>query len=186
MYINISFDCFKISYFDATSLRFIYLKIMSSVHQMHVLLHRFSFPSLMLPKHGSGSPGILLASSFLDIPRGSEVWMQRDEHNRRFASLTEEFGVTSVWLQETEALHSHGNRRQTHACMIYRLPRLLSWLDNITWCQFWKICLKYSTGCFVLADNLKQISSWSLIPCGDEVFPFLKKVQLDFATFSTL
>lgn len=114
----------------------------------------FSFPSLLLSKHGSGSPGILLAGSFLDISRGSEVWMQRDEHNRRFASLTEESGITSVWLQETEALHSHGNRRQTHGWMIYRLPRLLSSLDNITWCQFWKICLKYSTGGFVLADDL--------------------------------
>lgn len=138
IYINISFDCFKISHFDATSLQFMYLNIMGSVYQMHFMLHRFSFPSLLLPKHGSGSPGILLASSFLDIPRGSEVWMQRDEHNRRFASLTEEFGITLVLLQETEAFHSRGNRRQTHVCMIYRLLRLLSCLDNITWCQFWK------------------------------------------------
>jgi len=29
--------------------------------------------------------------------------MQIDEHNRHFASLTEEFGIPSVWLQETEA-----------------------------------------------------------------------------------
>lgn len=141
---------------------------------MHVWLHRFSFPSLLLPKHGSDSPGILLAGSFLDIPRGSEVRMRKDEHNRRFASLTEEFGITSVWLQETEALHSHGNRRQTHVCMIYWLPRILSGWDNITWRQFKKICLKYATGCFVLADNLRQISLWSLIPCGNKIFLFLK------------
>lgn len=160
---------------------------MGSVHQIHVLLNRFSFPSLLLPKHGSCSPGILLASSFLNIPRGSEVWMQRDEHNRRFASLTEEFGVTSVWLQETEALHSHGNRRQAHVCMIYWLPRLLSCLDNITWCQFWKICLKYSTGCFALADNLMTYKFMVFDPLWRwSISLFWKKVQPDFATFSTL
>lgn len=143
---NIDFvNIFK--FIDVTLLPFRGL-IIGSIDKMHVLSHRFSFPCLLHPKHGSGSPGILFASSFLDIARGSEVWMQIEEHNRHFASLTEEFGIPSVWLQETEGLRSHGNRRQTHACMIYRLPWLLTCLDNMRWWQFWKICLKYSTGLF--------------------------------------
>lgn len=40
--------------------------------------------------------------------------------------------------------------------------------------------------CFALADNLRKISSQSLIPYGDKVFPFFGQSPNNFVMFSTL
>lgn len=62
---------------DATSLPFRYLKnnglYLSNVSQIQVSISPVSKAWLL---------GYY--SSFLDIPRGSEAWLQRDEHNRHF------------------------------------------------------------------------------------------------------
>jgi len=100
--------------------------------------------------------------------------MQIDEHNRHFASLTEEFGIPSVWLQETEAYaHMDIEDGPMHAWFIDFRDYSHAWI-TLDDANFEKSVWNIQQTCFGLADNLRQIRSRPLIPCGDKAFPFGK------------
>jgi len=100
--------------------------------------------------------------------------MQIDEHNRHFASLTEEFGIPSVWLQETEAYaHMDIEDGPMHAWFIDFRDYSHAWI-TLDDANFEKSVWNIQQACFALADNLRQIRSRPLIPCGDKAFPFGK------------